>query len=301
MFVPDVCDLLRIRNSNIQEKMDKLVPADVLKVFQSIVLPLELKINSLLDVVKSLEAKIDELTAGNEGKQKNLAADKLNVGQRQLIISNNATVKTGSRTPTTQRVDTKSDARPVTRRQRALALTTSAQVTSKSPIPSPIVAAESSTPPITASVPDTAPIAAAGQRPPPAHAQPKSQSDSVEVNNEWTEVSTRRSRVPRNVVRGEAEKGKIALEAAERWRYYHLYYVKEGTSDKEITEHLKILCANEKCVVETLKSRGRYASFKIGVLSKFDNQILDGKNWPEDICIKAWRNGFRRQTEAKQD
>lgn len=60
--------------------MDKLVPTDVLKVFQSIVLPLELKINSLLDIVKSLEAKIEKLTAVNEGKQKNVAADKPSVG-----------------------------------------------------------------------------------------------------------------------------------------------------------------------------------------------------------------------------
>lgn len=42
-----------------------------------------------------------------------------------------------------------------------------------------------------------------------------------------------------------------------------------------LMEHLKILCDNEKCVVETLKSRGQYASFKIGVLSKFENQIVD--------------------------
>lgn len=56
--IPDVCDLLRILNPNIKQNMDKLVPTDVLKVFQSIVLPLELKINSLLDIVKSLEAKI---------------------------------------------------------------------------------------------------------------------------------------------------------------------------------------------------------------------------------------------------
>lgn len=39
------------------------------------------------------------------------------------------------------------------------------------------------------------------------------------------EVVNIRSRGPRNVVRGVAEKGKILLEAAERWKYYHLYYV----------------------------------------------------------------------------
>lgn len=54
--------------------MKKFVPAEVLKVFRTIVLALELKINSLWDVIRGLEIKIEELTAAQsamrEGKRK---------------------------------------------------------------------------------------------------------------------------------------------------------------------------------------------------------------------------------------
>lgn len=54
--------------------MKKLVPAEVLKVFRTIVLALELKINSLWDVIRGMEIKIEELTAAQsamrEGKPK---------------------------------------------------------------------------------------------------------------------------------------------------------------------------------------------------------------------------------------
>lgn len=130
-------------------------------------------------------------------------------------------------------------------------------------------------------------------------AQASQLSEYVDVNNEWVEVTKRRSRAPRNVVRGVAEKG--TLEAAERWSYYHLYYVKEGTSDKAIFSHLENLCASERCTVETLKSRGQYSSFKIGVLSKYSDKVLDEKNWPQNICIKVWRNGFRKHTDTNKD
>lgn len=124
---------------------------------------------------------------------------------------------------------------------------------------------------------------------------------AVKDNNQWTEIQRKRTRAPINVVKGTAAPGKTILEASERIKYYHLYYVKQGTTDQMICDHLRSIFSKKVGSVETLQSKGPYASFKIGVPSKLSDQLLAVDNWAEDICIKPWRNNFRGNTkESKQ-
>lgn len=116
----------------------------------------------------------------------------------------------------------------------------------------------------------------------------------------WVEVRHRRSRRSLgNVVRGTAAPGTTKLEASERWRYLHLFYVKQGTTDSQVREHLLTICGTDVCTVEVLKSRGNYASFKLGVPSKLADQVSAVHNWAEDICVKPWRHNFRDRSSEQ--
>lgn len=134
---------------------------------------------------------------------------------------------------------------------------------------------------------------------------------SISVNNSqdceridkdnWREVTRKRARpsLP-GVLRGTAAPGSTMLHAAERRRYLHLYYVREGTTVEQVREYLKALCGSDECTVEALKSRGLYASFKLGVPLKQAENIMSPGNWAEDICIKPWRQNFRAKDNNDQ-
>lgn len=119
--------------------------------------------------------------------------------------------------------------------------------------------------------------------------------DNIQRDGPWTEVRRGRARASLpGVLRGTAAPGATALRAAERVKHLHLYYVQEGTSVEQVRAHLNSVCGDDVCSVEVLKARGNYASFKLGVPSKLVEQVLDAENWAEDICIKHWRQSFRR-------
>lgn len=117
----------------------------------------------------------------------------------------------------------------------------------------------------------------------------------------WEEVKRKRSRfsLP-GVLRGTAAPGSTLLHAAERRRYLHLYYVREGTTDEQVRQHLTSICGSGECTVEKLKSRGLYSSFKLGVPLKHADNIMSSDNWAEDICVKPWRQNFRAKDNRYQ-
>lgn len=121
-------------------------------------------------------------------------------------------------------------------------------------------------------------------------------SDS-EGTREWTEARRKRQRtsvLTSSVLRGTAVPGVTGLQASERWKYLHLFYVRQGTQVDQVLVHLKSICNEAVCTVEALKSRGNYASFKIGTPSRLVEAILEPRNWTADICIKPWRQNFRQ-------
>ena len=118
---------------------------------------------------------------------------------------------------------------------------------------------------------------------------------------EWVTVVKKRSKTYRDsIVRGTATPNASTLQASERWRYLHLYYLKLGTTEDQVHDHLCNISGCDNCKVEGLKARGDYASFKLTVPSKLASSILSPLNWPEDICIKPWHHNFRSDKGSKK-
>ncbi|KAI5641148.1 hypothetical protein NE865_06617 [Phthorimaea operculella] len=127
--------------------------------------------------------------------------------------------------------------------------------------------------------------------------RPRRTVTSPEREN-WTDIVKRqRSSVSR--VFGTARPGSTHLEAAERVKYIHLYYVKVGTTKEQVQAHLDSICGTGTCSVEALNARGNYASFKLGVPSKQVALVMSPDNWAEDICIKPWRQNFRAKSSQE--
>lgn len=118
--------------------------------------------------------------------------------------------------------------------------------------------------------------------------------------DDWIEVRRRRSRISSSqVLRGVAKPGFTSLEASDRWKYFHLFYVKQGTTTDQVKNHINAICNTDNCTVEELKARGNYASFKLGVPFQMTECVLDANNWATDICVKPWMQFFRSRTEDK--
>lgn len=113
----------------------------------------------------------------------------------------------------------------------------------------------------------------------------------------WTEV--KRPRRSLGVKRGTAMPGATQLEASERLRYIHVYYLKIGTTDERVRAHLEVVCGEDVCTVETLKAKGNYASFKLTVPSRYAERVMDPSNWAKDIAVKPWRQLFRAQNAKR--
>lgn len=110
--------------------------------------------------------------------------------------------------------------------------------------------------------------------------------------NPWTVVKNKKRRS--RVMCGSAAPGTSQLEASERVRHLHLYYVKAGTSVEQIRLHLNTVCnSSEVFSIESLKARGNYASFKLTVTWSSADKVMASETWPQGVCIKPWSQPFR--------
>lgn len=122
-----------------------------------------------------------------------------------------------------------------------------------------------------------------------------------EDSHGWKQVEHRRDRTSQSkVLHGTACPGVTLLHAAERKAFLHLFYVKEGTTEDQVRAHLQTVCGEDVSTVEALRSRGSYASFKIGVPCRLADLVMLPNNWAEGICIKAWRQNFRSKRVEKK-
>ncbi|KAL4715564.1 hypothetical protein ACJJTC_009190 [Scirpophaga incertulas] len=119
-------------------------------------------------------------------------------------------------------------------------------------------------------------------------------SDESTDRDAWEEVRRKRSRAPvPSVLRGTAAPGSTQLQASETRRL-----VQEGTTSEQVRNHLRSICDGDICTVDELKSRGRYASFKLEVPSKNVDSVMSSENWAENICVKPWRQNFRAKAKS---
>lgn len=116
-------------------------------------------------------------------------------------------------------------------------------------------------------------------------------------DNPWIEVKRKRIRV----TCGSATPGMSQLEASERVRHLHLYFVKAGTAVEQIRLHLNTVCnSNEVISIESLKARGNYASFKLTVTCGSAEKVMAPETWPQGVCIKPWTLPFRKNLESER-
>jgi hypothetical protein len=70
---------------------------------------------------------------------------------------------------------------------------------------------------------------------------------------------------------------------------YHFYPFHPETSAADMSNYLKKLAnCNAEFTIAKLKSKGDYASFKIGIPVKLSTLILKPDNWPRYSFIKEW-------------
>lgn len=125
---------------------------------------------------------------------------------------------------------------------------------------------------------------------------------ALDYTDEWVEVKKKKTRQSLPGVKwGKAAPGATLLEASEKRKYLHLFYVKLGTTEQQVRNHLATVCGVEDCTIETLKSRGNYASFKLGVSDQYYDRVTAVENWTENICIKPWRQNFRAKREYSKE
>lgn len=126
--------------------------------------------------------------------------------------------------------------------------------------------------------------------------QNSSSSDGSTPHSSYSEVTKNPKKPIQGVVRGSGKQSESLplLVAAEQPRYIHLYYVQVGTLSESVKEYVDIITGTKTCHVETLKARGQYASFKIGVPSSLYETVMTPDKWPENVCIKPWTKNFYR-------
>lgn len=129
----------------------------------------------------------------------------------------------------------------------------------------------------------------------------KDPNEPHDYDGAWVTVRPKRTRrLAKNVACGTAAPGTMELEASERKSYLHLYYLKTGTTVEQVVRHLLSICPDDSCFAEPLKARGDYASFKLTVPTKHLDIYMSPDHWTENVHIKPWRNGFRKESIAKK-
>lgn len=87
-------------------------------------------------------------------------------------------------------------------------------------------------------------------------------------------------------VRCTAGPGVTPLRAVEYRKYIHLWNMLSGVD--EIRAYLKSLNPGVTCIVEELKPKGEYKSYKIGVPPALFDQLLSDSVWPDNARIRPW-------------
>lgn len=118
--------------------------------------------------------------------------------------------------------------------------------------------------------------------------------------SEWKTVQMKRPRRSSDVIRGTAAPGSTTLRAAERKSFIHVYFLKVGTTADQVLEHLNSIRPDDTCTAESLKPRGDYASFKVGVPSKHVTEFLCEKHWDEDVHVKPWHTFRKSRGETEK-
>lgn len=79
---------------------------------------------------------------------------------------------------------------------------------------------------------------------------------------------------------------RVALKAVEPRKFMHLWNMVSGLDD--VKDYLKELCPAANCIVEELKTRGEYKSYKIGIPDVHFDRCFTAEVWPDNAMLKVW-------------
>lgn len=275
--------------------MDKSTASDLLKMFQGIVLPLELKINSLIEMVRGLENKLDCVQA------EQLKAQQIQIASAPVVSAGHVNEPgqcQSERLPTSQSSQQREEAsrRVMTRRERARVGKTNDASTAERAVRAEPIA------PLEVPAQRTRIAPAPSRQPSSAHAQNAAsltrQYDEADGDNsvagQWITVTKRKQRPRRLVIRGT---GKIDsdLAAVEKTRTLHIWSLRyDTTPDKLQAYMLKKRPSEVPYLIEKLELKHKfYASFIVSVPESAFKFFLNAENWPPNTELNEW---FRKRT-----
>lgn len=277
--------------------MDKSWTSDVIKIIQGIVLPLELKMNSLINLVQSLETKIDQAQAEKTKMQQIAQAGTSHSANDHQRTTGERKSEKLPTSPTKQRVQT---SKRVMTRRRAREMTTRDEDFAERdhraepievlepPAPRPRIASTSSR---QLSVPQ-------GGTENVAVPLTEQYEDAVSVHEpleQWTTVKKRKQRRP--VIRGTGDIDSD-LAAIEKTRTIHVWSLRyDTTAEKLQTYMVKKRPSEIPYNVEKLQLKHTYyASFVVSVPDSAFQFFMTAENWPPNTQINEW---FRKKALYK--
>lgn len=279
--------------------MEKFGSADVLKVMQSLVLPMELKINSLVDLVRNLEAKIDMLISPNMERKNTLDADKMVSHNDDCIQRSKSEKPLTSSTLQQPMQQVQKSGQIMTRRRRARAEASNDEVRPKATVTDDATVTTESASHVS-SAPHSRPTSVRTRTDTAAPSTSTLRNeDATNINKEneqWTTV--RRRKQPRPVIHGTGEVD-TALTAIEKNRMIHLWSLRSDTT----SENVKLYMLKKKPVETpyevqklTLK-HDNYASFVVAVPESLFAFFMSAENWPPNTRLNEW---FRKQVNYRK-
>lgn len=139
-----------------------------------------------------------------------------------------------------------------------------------------------------------APVAA----PAAGRQQPRVTTDTVEFTTEvesdkdWNLVqNSRKKRSTYTEIRHGGNKEITLIKGMEKKKYMHVWRLKKGTTEKELSEYVESLgIKKEEMKVEKIKTRTErdYASFMIGVLESDYDKLNNYDVWPVYVEFSEW-------------
>ncbi|CAK1546286.1 unnamed protein product [Leptosia nina] len=115
----------------------------------------------------------------------------------------------------------------------------------------------------------------------------KSSKNSVSPNYKPDELQPVQRKKHPTTVCGAASPSVTTLKAVQPRRFLHLWNME--SSVEEVRGYLQQLCPGSVCVVEELKARGNYKSYKIEVPAICFDTCLSAEVWPINAKIKIWK------------
>lgn len=265
--------------------MEKLVSNEVLKLVQSLVLPLELKINSLIDMVRSLETKLDKIHPKQQSNKEGMSVSSMT--PVLAIKQPNTTSKTTTSAAASEPAQPIEESKIVmTRRQRARV---------------PVVAPPHPTTLSQRAVRYDSAECTAETCITLESTLPVSENDAtkdVQQMNQWT-TQQRRRRYRRPVIRGTGDSDS-ELASVERMRRIHVWSLRADVTPEKVQAYMmKRKPSDTAYDVQKLELKHQnYSSFVITVPESAFEYFMNGSSWPPNTEFNEWFQRRRKNSTA---